>query len=76
VHANPMRREVDVAVGCWLFSLWIVGLLTCTSCIHVQNERQVQTDCIRFGAKIVNINDIEAGKKQAAVAAACNYCCD
>jgi len=25
---------------------------------------------------IVIINDIEAGKKQAAVAAACNYCCD
>jgi len=24
----------------------------------------------------VTINDIEAGKKQAAVAAACNYCCD
>ena len=34
VHANPMR-EVDVAVGCWLFSLSIVGLRTCTSCIHV-----------------------------------------
>jgi len=25
---------------------------------------------------IVIINDIETGKKQAAAAAACNYCCD
>jgi len=25
--------------------------------------------------KIVIINDIEAGKKHAVVAAACNYCC-
>jgi len=25
---------------------------------------------------IVIINDTEAGKKQAVVAAACNYCCD
>jgi len=32
--------------------------------------------CIRFGAKIVIINDIKAGKNQAAVAAAYNYCCE
>jgi len=44
VHAHPIRREVAMAhqptatdnlAGCWLFSLWIIGLRTCTSYIHV-----------------------------------------
>jgi len=31
---------------------------------------------LHLAQKIVIINDIEADKKQAAVAAACNYSCD
>ena len=64
-----------MAVGCWLFSLWIVGLPVCRVFTCKMSGKRKQT-ALDLAQKIVIINDIEAGKKQAAVAAACNYCCD
>jgi len=50
VHVNPIRWEVAVAIDCWLFSLWIVGLCTCTSCIqanvHLNNTR-IETNLLK-----------------------------
>jgi len=39
------------------------------------SSKRKQT-ALDLAQKIIIINHTEAGKKQAAVAAACNYCCD